>query len=71
MLNVFQLQIYLPFKRAFFKKKKLEFPTNMNALYKVWLKLNQWFFRGSKTCEKLQTDRQRVMRKAQLNFWLR
>jgi hypothetical protein len=38
--------------------KKLESASPNDDLCQVWLKLAQWFWRKSRKCKKLQTDRQ-------------
>jgi hypothetical protein len=40
-----------------FEKKKLNSPPK-DDLCQVWLKLAQWFWRRSRKCKSLQTDRQ-------------
>ena len=63
---------------SFEKKPKLESPSPKDALYQVWLKLAQWFWRRRRKCEKwmttmlttmLKTDNnQIVVRKAHLSL---
>jgi hypothetical protein len=63
---------------------KLQSPSPKDDLCQVWLKLVQWFWRTSRKCKSLQTDRQthgrqdgrtdagqRAIRKAHLSFQLR
>jgi hypothetical protein len=37
---------------------KLEFPPPKDDFCQVWLKLAEWFWRRSRKCKSLQTDRQ-------------
>jgi hypothetical protein len=59
---------------------KLESPFSKDDLCHAWLKLAQWFWRRSRKCKSLQTDRrtdrqtddgQKVIRIAHLSFQLR
>jgi hypothetical protein len=60
---------------------KPESPPSKDDLCQVWLKLAQWFWRRSRKCKSLQTDRQTdgqtdgrqqgTIRRAQLSFQLR
>ena len=54
----------------------LESPPPKDDLCQVWLKLAQWFWRRSRKCKSLQTDKQtddgqRAIRIAHLSFQLR
>jgi hypothetical protein len=72
---------YLPLKRDNpLNLNKLESLPPKDDLYQVWLKLVQWFWRRSRKCKSLQTDRridgqtddgQPAIRKAHLSFQLR
>ena len=76
-VNVFSLfRNYLPLEKdRALHFKKLESPLSKIALWQVWFKLAQRFWRRSSKCEKFtdgQTDdRQQVIRKAHLSFQLR
>jgi hypothetical protein len=48
-----------------------ESPLPNDDLCRVWLKLAQWFWRRSRKCKSLQTDRRRPIRKAHLSFQIR
>jgi hypothetical protein len=49
---------YLPLEKCDpLHLNKLEFPPPKDDLCQVWLKLAQWFWRGSRKCKSLQTDR--------------
>jgi hypothetical protein len=72
---------YLPLEKGYpLILNKLESPSPKDDLCQVWLKLVQRFWRRSRKCKSLQTDRrqdrqtdvgQRVIRKAHLSFQLR
>jgi hypothetical protein len=76
---------YLPLEKGYpLPLNKLESPSPKDDLYQVWLKLVPWFWRRSRKCKSLQTDRrtdrrtdrqtdagQQVIRKAHLSFQLR
>jgi hypothetical protein len=80
-LNIFSVilvfRYYLPLEMGYlFCLNKLESPLPKNDLCQFWLKLVQWFWRRSRKCKSLQTDRQtdarqRAIRKAHLSFQLR
>jgi hypothetical protein len=83
----FLISNYLPFKKILVLNfHNFESSEPKNALYQVWSKLVQWFWRRSQKCEKFtdrqttdarqtddrQTDdRQKAIRKAHLSFQLR
>jgi hypothetical protein len=49
---------YLPLERGYpLPLNKLETPSPKDDLCQVWLKLIQWFWRRSRKCKSLQTDR--------------
>jgi hypothetical protein len=68
---------YLPLEKGYpLLLNKLESPSPKDDLCQVWLKLVQWFWRRSRKCKSLQTDRQTdtaqwAIRKAHLSFQLR
>jgi hypothetical protein len=50
---------YLPLEKGYpFPLNKLESPLPKDDLCQVWLKLLEWFWRRSRKCKSLQTDRQ-------------
>jgi hypothetical protein len=49
---------YLPLKKGYpLRLKKLKSPSLKDNLYQVWWKVVQWFWRRSRKCKSLQTDR--------------
>jgi hypothetical protein len=60
MFSVFLLlRYYSPLKKGYpLRLNKLEFPPPKDDLCHVWLQLAQWFWRRSRKCKSLQTDRQ-------------
>jgi hypothetical protein len=76
---------YLPLEKGYpFRLNKLESPPPKDDLCQVWFKLALWFWRRSRKCKSLQTDRQtdrrmarqtdagqRAIRKDHLSFQLR
>jgi hypothetical protein len=68
---------YLPLEKGYpFRLNNFECPLPKDDLRQVWLKLVQRFWRRSRKCKSLQTDRQTdaghwVIRKAHLSFQLR
>ena len=67
---------YLPLeKNGAIHLNKLSFPSPYDALYQVWLKLAQWFWRRKWKCEKFTDrwtdDRRQANKKAHLSFQLR
>ena len=71
---------YLPFEKGYpFRLNKLESPLPKDDLCQVWLKLAQRFWRRSRKCKSLHTDRQtdsktdgrRATKKAHSSFQLR
>jgi hypothetical protein len=86
IFNIFLLFCYyLPLEKGYpLPLNKLESPSPKDDLCQVWLKLVQWFWRRSRKCKSLQTDRQMdrqmdrqtdagqwAIRKAHLSFQLR
>jgi hypothetical protein len=54
----FLFRYYLPLEKGDpFHLNKLESPPSKDDLCQVWLKLAQWFWRRSRKCKSLQTDR--------------
>ena len=50
---------YLPLEKSNpLRFNNLESPLPKDDLCQVWLKLAQWFWRGSQKCKSLQLDRQ-------------
>ena len=47
------------------------YPSPVDALCQVWLKLSQWFLKKRYECEKKTTDKRQTSRKAYLNLQLR
>ena len=81
-VNVLSLfRNYLPLEKGgTFHLHKLESPSPRDALYQVWLKLAQWFWRRRWKCEKFTTtttsttttdNEQILIRKAHLSLRLR
>ena len=81
-VNVFSLfGYYLPLEKGgALHLNKLESPLPKDALWQVWLKLAQWFWRRRWKCEKFTTttttttttdNGQILIRKAHLSLWLR